>query len=177
MSKNTLSICCNAEVSYLEPCEDCKENGRIDCDLSVYGVCSKCGEINKVENEFEKNEIKASYRGYINIIDSWSSSNKQEAKFLKKILGETKKIGLRHLISKKRLISAMSNMWEISQRFWSKFVDDNDNGFEEFEVIHWINHDFLVILNPEAFDIEGHIENGIVNKKMFDIPSPSIYEF
>ena len=41
----------------------------------------------------------------------------------------------------------MSNMWEISQRFWMKYVDNNDYGYEEYEAIHWINHDFLVILN------------------------------
>ena len=65
----------------------------------------------------------------------------------------------------------MSNMWEISQRFWMKFVDDNDYGYEEYEAIHWINHDFLVILNPEAFDIDDYIENGIVNIRMFDYNS------
>ena len=53
-----------------------------------------------------------------------------------------------------------------------KYVDDNDFGYEEFEAIHWINHDFLVILNPEAYDIENYIEDGIVNKRMFDYKKP-----
>ena len=62
-------------------------------------------------------------------------------------------------------------MWEISQRFWLKYVDKNESGYEEYETIHWVNHDFLVILNPEAYDIDDYIENGIVNKKMFDYDS------
>ena len=68
----------------------------------------------------------------------------------------------------------MSNIWEISQRFWAKYVDNNDFGYEEFEAIHWINHVFLVILNPEAYDIDDYIENGIVNKRMFDYKKPII---
>ncbi len=60
-------------------------------------------------------QVEASYKDFLSIIENWDSPFKIEAKFLKKILDEKRKIGLSHLVSKKRLISAMSNMWEISE--------------------------------------------------------------
>ncbi|MHA1647179.1 MAG: hypothetical protein ACTSVL_06375 [Promethearchaeota archaeon] len=133
-------------------------------------------------------QIEASYQGFISLIDSWSSSNKTETRFLNRLLDEktktekkikknikpkmTRRTKIRNFVKRKKTqISAMSNMWEISQRFWAKYVDDDDFGYEEFEAIHWINHDFLVILNPEAYDIDDYIENGIVNERMFDYNS------
>ena len=133
-------------------------------------------------------QIEASYRGFISLIESWSSSNKTETRFLNRLLDEKMKTEKKikknikpkmirrskirnFVLRKETIIFAMSNMWEISQRYWVKYVDNNDFGYEEFEAIHWINHDFLVILNPEAYDIDCQIEDGIVNKRMFDYNS------
>ncbi|MBA7591390.1 hypothetical protein ES708_33546 [subsurface metagenome] len=72
-------------------------------------------------------QIEASYQGFISLIESWSSSNKPETRFLNKLLDEkmktekkikknikpkmTRKAKIRNFISrKKNLISAMSNM-------------------------------------------------------------------
>ena len=121
-----------------------------------------------------RSQVVASYQGFVSIIESRNSSNIPETNFLNKLLDEKKKIDNSNSVSKKKYIFTISNMWEISQRFWIKYVDNNDSGFEEYYTIHWINHNFLVILHPEAFDFDEQSELGIVNERMFDYDSLSI---
>jgi len=112
-----------------------------------------------------RSQVEASYRGFVEIQGTWGSNSKAEVYLLKNLAHEM--INLKKS-KKTQIIKAISNMWEISERYWSLYVEKDDNGYDKYETIHWINHDFLVILNPEAYDIEDYIEQGILKKNMFD---------
>ena len=49
------SKCCNEPISFLDPCEDCEFTDGV-CELTDHGICSKCGDIQKMGGEHEANQ-------------------------------------------------------------------------------------------------------------------------
>jgi len=112
-----------------------------------------------------RSQVEASYRGFVEVTGVWSAMSKVEVNHLnslRRVFIDLKKS------NKTQIIRAINAMWEISERYWKKYIENDDNGYDKYEALHMINHDFLVILNPEAYDIDEYLELGIISKRMFD---------
>ena len=87
------------------------------------------------------NRWKTSYQGVVDIIKHWNSSNKPE----KNIIGDI------NLIPK-------------------KYVDNNDNGYDDYETIHWINQTLYFFLFPAAIIVQS----SLINWKLLSVISSGL---
>ncbi len=115
-------------------------------------------------------QVVASYKGFLKIINTWTNLDdypytQAESNCIKALKDRTLPISSR----KQQLMQIMLDMWRISEKYWDKYCDKDPMGYDKYESIHWINHDFLMILNPQAYDYENRLQEGdeIINRKMF----------